>query len=304
MIAERVPGTLAPALPLRDILLALVPPVCWGATFPIAKPALVHFPPLAMMSMVYALTAAIMLLLMGRPATPAPRLTVLAFLVGAGQGALLFTGLAALPASTAMLAVQAQTPFAVLAAWLLDGERPSAKAVLGILVAMIGIGMVGGAPELPASPLPLLLVVGSALVWATGQVLVKRLSRDPGARLSGGIYLHATWQMALLSLLLERGQAQAIGTASAGQWALVLMLAAFGFALAYGIWYQLLARIRIETIASFPLLTPVVTLAVAALVLHETPSAMTWAGAAVVLLGIALIVMPRGASPRSRTNPA
>ena len=38
----------------RTVLLALVPPVCWGAGFTIAKPAVEQFPPLFMMAMVYA----------------------------------------------------------------------------------------------------------------------------------------------------------------------------------------------------------------------------------------------------------
>ena len=29
----------------RDTLLALIPPLCWGAGFTIAKPAVTHFPP-------------------------------------------------------------------------------------------------------------------------------------------------------------------------------------------------------------------------------------------------------------------
>ena len=292
MIAAPALRPPAAGLPARDVLLALIPPIGWGVALPLSKPVLAHFPPLIMMCGVYIVTAVIMRLIAGRPTTSAPRLMLLALMVGSGQGAMLVAGLVDLPASTAMLAVQVQTPFAVLAAWAIDGVRPPPRIIIGIVVALVGIGMIGGAPELPASPLPLLLVLGSALIWSTGQVILGRLSRDPGLPLAGGIYAHSAWQMILLSAVLERGQWAAIRSATPVHWLLIVAVALVGFVLAYGVWYQLLARLDVDRVVPFTLLTPVVTLVIAALTLGETLSLLTWVGAIVILAGLAVILRP------------
>jgi drug/metabolite transporter (DMT)-like permease len=38
----------------RNLLLALVPPLCWGTGFTLTKPAVSHFQPLFLMFLVYA----------------------------------------------------------------------------------------------------------------------------------------------------------------------------------------------------------------------------------------------------------
>lgn len=283
----------------RDALLAIVPQLCWGIAFPMAKPALEHFPPLLAMALAYAITALVVVPLVGLPRrTGWARIVPIALLAGSVQAGLLFWGLARLPASTAMILVQAQTPFAVLAAWALSGERPSPRAVLGIAVALVGVLIVAGAPELPSSLWPVLAILGCALSWAVGQALIGRLARDPGIVVTGGVALHAAWQLALASLLLESGQRALIASASLGHWALLAALALIGFVLAYTVWYGLLARLRIEHVIPFTLLLPVITVAFAGLVLGERPSLVTFAGCGIVLAGLAVIVLPARAPGR------
>lgn len=52
---------------IRDIFLALTPPLCWGAGFTIAKPAIGQFPPLFMMTLVYGAIALVLLLTVREP---------------------------------------------------------------------------------------------------------------------------------------------------------------------------------------------------------------------------------------------
>lgn len=98
--------------------LAIVPQLCLRIAFPLAKPALLHVPPLLAMALAYAIAALLLIPLVGLPRrTGWRRLVPIALLAGSLQAGLLFWGLARLPASTAMILVQAQTTFAVLAAW-------------------------------------------------------------------------------------------------------------------------------------------------------------------------------------------
>lgn len=289
----------------RDAALAVVPQLCWGIAFPLAKPALTHFPPLMAMALAYAITALVVVPLVGFPRrTGWTRILPIALMAGSVQAALLFWGLARLPASTAMILVQAQTPFALLAAWAISGERPSARAVLGIAVALAGVLIVAGAPELPGSLWPVLAILGCALAWAIGQVLIGRLARDPGIVVTGGVALHSAWQLAFASLLLETGQREVLGSASVSHWALLVALALIGFVLAYTVWYGLLARLRIDQVIPFTLLLPVITVAFAALVLGERPSAVTLGGCGVVLAGLAVIVLPKRRAPSAQFSSA
>lgn len=149
----------------RDVVLALCPPLLWAVSYTLAKPAVMHVPPIFMMAMVYALTA----LLLYRPArrfeTPLWALMAIAASGGAIQSGLIFIGLSGLPASTAILAVQTQVPFAVLSAWAIGGEHLNWRRAAGIVVALIGVAVITGAPESAGAIPSLFLVVLGALFW-------------------------------------------------------------------------------------------------------------------------------------------
>src|SRR5215471_10964647 len=99
----------------RDIAIATLPPALWAITYVIAKPATMHFPPVFLMAMVFALTA----LMLARPwrwRTSVSLLLICATFGGAVQSALIYaSALARTTASLAILVVQSQVPFAVIA---------------------------------------------------------------------------------------------------------------------------------------------------------------------------------------------
>ena len=107
----------------RNLLLALLPPLFWGVGFTLTKPASAHFQPLFMMLLVYAVIAIIMLVAHREmPKTPWLKLTVIAAFSVTIQGALMFSALAYVEATTANLVLQTQVPIAILLGWLLLGE--------------------------------------------------------------------------------------------------------------------------------------------------------------------------------------
>lgn len=280
-------------MPTRDLALAVLVQVLWGVGFAMAKPAVAHFPPLVMMSIAYLVTTVV--LLPGawrRIRTPWPRLALIALLAATVQGALIFNGLKALPASTATLLIQLQVPFAVLCAWAIGRDRPDARRLAGIAVALAGVLLVAGAPA-AAAGWPALLVTLGSLSWAGGQALMQVLARDAGRVLTAGIAISAVPQLLLASALTEHGQVTALLTASTSQWAAVLTFSLGGFALAYTIWYGLLLRHPMDRVAPFMLLMPVIGVAFSALALGERPSGQELAGGAVILAGLALVVLRR-----------
>ncbi|MFO1050098.1 MAG: EamA family transporter [Geminicoccaceae bacterium] len=280
-------------MPTSDLLLAVLVQVLWGVGFAMAKPAVAHFPPLVMMSIAYLVTAAVLLPSAWRSiATPWPRLALIAALGATIQGWLIFTGLKDLPASTATLLIQLQVPFAVLCAWALGGARPDGRRLAGIAVAFLGVVIVAGAPA-AAAGWPALLVALGALSWAAGQAVMQNAARDGGRILTAGIALHALPQLVLASVLLEQGQIEALRTATATQWGAVLTFAVGGFVLAYTIWYGLLRRHPMDRVVPFMLLMPVIGVAFSAVALGERPSSQELLGGAVIVGGLALVILRR-----------
>ena len=274
---------------LRDLTLALAAPILWGVGFTFAKPALAQFPPMLMMVMIYAATT---LLLAGRRRPRTPLWAMLLFGAGGGavQSILIFTGLSHLPASTAVLVLQSQVPFAVLCAWLIGKERLSASRLLGIAIAIGGVALIAGAPQSVSDYPSLLLVILGALIWAAAQALIRAVGRDDGPTTTGTIGLVSAPLALAGSLLLERGQWAALETAKVADWRALAVVLLFGYLLAYSAWYQLLGRYRVDQVTPFILLMPVAGVITGTLVLGEAPGARVLAGGAIILAGLWIVV--------------
>ena len=95
----------------KDIAIALVPPLSWGAGFTLAKPAVEQFQPLFMMAMIYV-ALVIVLIPTARAPIRTPWLSLFAIAAFAVpiQGVFIFLGLKYLPASVATLVLQVQVP--------------------------------------------------------------------------------------------------------------------------------------------------------------------------------------------------
>lgn len=274
----------------RQILLALVPPACWGVGFTIAKPAVAQFPPLFMMLLVYGAIAAWLTLRDRAPiATSRARMLLISSLAVTIQGALIFVGLKGLPATTANLVLQIQVPMAVVLGWLVGGEMLGLRKSIGTLIALAGVAMVIGLPEEPPPLLPVALIIAGAFAWALGQVLARKLGRDDGLRFLRANAIAAVPQLLLATILFEQGQLASLQTASPAQWAALLFVGVIGFYAAYAAWYSLLRQCRIDEVAPFVLLMPVFGIVSAFLVLGESIAPAQIAGGLVILAGLATV---------------
>ncbi|CAN5272366.1 EamA family transporter [soil metagenome] len=286
----------------RDILLALVPPLCWGVGFAIAKPAVTHFPPLFMMTLVYCAIALTMSLTARAPVrTPWLSLFLISLFVVPLQGILIFTGLRGLEAGVATLVIQIQVPFAVVLGWLVAGENLNLRKCAGTLVALAGVALVIGLPQATPPLVPVLLVIAGSLIWALGQVLARKLGRDSGLILYKGVALAGTPQLILATALFETGQWRAVSDAGPWDWAALGFVALVGFYLSYVSWFALLRRFRMDDVAPFTLLMPVTGLIAAALFLGEHIQPAHLIGGAVLIAGLAIVT---GLGPFRQTQSA
>ena len=199
-----------------------------------------------------------------------------------------------------VILLQTQVPISVLADRLINGTPVRPMQLMGVLVAFLGVAVIAGLPADPSPLVPVLLLLAGAAVWAVGQALVRRLSRDEAPKLFALIGLHAAPQLLVGSLLLETGQLAALTSATPIEWGSALLLTVLGFGVGNLTWYVLMKRVRLAQLAPFLLLMPVVGITISAAVLGERLSAMQLMGGGIVLAGLAMVL---GISQRGAAGP-
>ena len=282
----------------RDVLVAVLVAAAWGFTFVVIKVGLRDFPPLLFSALRFAV-AALPLLWLWREGPPAPWRLILGIglALGVGMFSLLFIGIdVGLPAGLASLVAQTQAFFTALLAALLLGERPTGRQLAGMALAAGGIvviaGDIAGETGSGGSLLGLALVLGAALAWAAANILTKQAgARDP-LRLMVWVSAVAVAPLLLLSWGFEGGGRMVsalLGMSWTGAGAVVFQSLIATLA-AFGAWSMLLARYPASLVAPFSLLVPVFGMSSTALLLGETLSSAKLAGAALVMVGLAVTV--------------
>ena len=293
------------SLPPRHLALAVLAVAIWGANFSVIDVGLEVFPPLLFAGLRFSLVAACCLVV-PRPQVSWRWLLTVGLFTGTGQYALLYLGMAAgMPSGLSSLIMQAQVPFTILFAAAGLGERPSGRQALGIAVSGVGLllvglarGRAGGGGTIPA--LALVLVLAAAASWAVGNVCTRIARPDSGFRLVVWSSLVPPLPLLGLSLLHEgpHRDAAAFAHANAGTWLSLAGTVGLATILAMGLWSSLLGRYPADQVVPFALAIPVVGLAVGWAAQGESVTAAMLGGAAVVLAGLALVVV----GPRSRAG--
>jgi len=301
----RVGGAQRGAVTARHRLLAAFVAALWGGNFLAIHVGLEHFPPLFLAGLRMLVLAIPTLLFVPRPDVP------LKWLVGYGLGfgtiqfLFLFVAMdVGMPAGLASLVLQASAPFTVVLGALFLRERLSPRQVVGIVLAVFGLGAIAITRAQSAAVLPVLLTLCGALGWAFGN-LCSRLAAPPKP-------MHLTLWMCVIppipllaaSMLTEGPGAgwTALGAAFSvdglpGLGALVY-LSVFATVVGSGIWTWLMRRYPAGVVAPYSLLVPVVGIALAAVVLGERPTVTELVAGAVIVGGV-LLGTPRPA----RTEP-
>ena len=275
-----------------DIILAISVAVIWGFGFTLAKVAFVlsDFPPILLIAFRFALTTLVLLWFVKPPFGFMRRIFWISVVSATVQYALTFTGLDGLNASTAIIVVQLEFPFMVIMAAVVFKDRLSWSQIAGIALAIMGIVMIAGQPQLQDDILPVFLVIGGAFTWAVGQIMIKKLGGQVGGfTLIAWVAAFATPQLFFASWLFEEGQVQAIRTMNWIGWAVVVYLGLVMTALGYSIWYHLLGKFRISQIGPFLLLLPVTSIAGSVLLLDEQLSTIDFVGAIIVIFSVWII---------------
>lgn len=276
-----------------DALIATAVPFLWGLGLVVAKPVIETFPPILLMALRFSVAALLLVWFVPIPKRQIVALILIALVGSTLQYGLTFNGLKRLDASTTALIVQVEVVFLVLIAAVWLGERLGLRQVFGMLVAFAGLWIVYGTPRLQGQHVGIFMVLGGALFWAFGQVMVRRLGDLGGVTTIAWVSVLAAPQLALLSVVVEGDPRPALVEAGWQVWGAVLYLGVMMTALAYACWYHVLGKYEASKVGPFLLLTPVASVAGGALFLDEP---LTWqiiVGGAVLIAGVAVLVVEK-----------
>lgn len=283
--------------------LALLVVVIWGVAFVATKLALESFSPPALAAARF-LVAALPALVLARPPIAWLTLVIVGTFLFTGQFLFQFFGIASgVPAGLAAVVVQTQALFTIVLAALALGERPTARQLTGTAVAVGGLAVIAATVGDDLSTIGLVLTTLSAVSWAVGNVLVKRLPPVDPLTLAAWLSLVPPAPALALALAHDgpRGLVHELAGASWLGLVAALYLGAVATVLGYAIWGFLLRRYPAAAVTPFALLVPFVAALGSALVFGERFGPARLTGMALVLAGLAVIALPRGFAMADRT---
>lgn len=291
-----------PGLKPRSVglLCLLVTSVGWGFNWPVMKFLLTQWPPLfarGSAGLVAALALALLAWQRGeRLAVPRQqygRLLAAAFInVFAWMG---FSTLALqwLAAGQAALLVYTMPVWATLLAWPLLGQRPAARSVAGLVLALAGLLLLFGNTASGLAIVPgagqlagVLFALGAAFLFALGTVTLGALALPPLTAVVWQLLLGCAPMLAY-GLCCEQPRLAALTPTG---WALMGYVVAVPMALCYLTWFAALRRLPAAMASMATLLTPVVGVLAAAVALGEPLAAREMMAMCLTIGGLALVL--------------
>jgi O-acetylserine/cysteine efflux transporter len=276
----------------KDLGLALLVIVVWGLNFAVIKVGVAGIPPLLLGALRFLLAAFPALLLVKPPKVPWRLYLAYGLTISVGQFAFLFSAIAAgMPSGLASLVLQSQAFFTlVLAAWWL-GERWQVHQLAGLLLAALGLVLIGSAHGLSMPLAGFALTIAAAVMWACGNIVTRAVGRyAPMNQLGFVVWASLVPPLPFLALsfwlegpqamlsALQHLNATAVGAIAYLAWAATL--------LGYGLWTRLLSRYPANRVAPFTLLVPLVGLTVGWLVFGEALQPVHFVGGALLMAGL------------------
>lgn len=279
-------------MPVRDFLILFGVCLVWALNVVVSKFAVGPFdlPPVFFAAVRSALVAAVLFPWLRPLPSPLGRTVLVALLLGGASFALLFVGLRTATASSAAIVSLASAPAAVLFAIVLLGETVRWRRTLGIVLALVGIGVVLVGQGALSASLGLAFVAVSALTGALGSVMLKKLDIAP-LRLQAWSGLSGALLLLPISLLTESGQIAR--TLDAG-WDFVGVLLFSALVVSVGahtVYFWLLGRHDVNVVAPLTLMNPLLAVALGALLAGEPLTTELLAGAAIAIAGVLVIVL-------------
>ena len=282
----------------------------WGASFLAIRQVVAVTPPFFAAAFRFLCAGAILYAYSCAKGIPQPTRRQLISTAGlglvmfAGDYGCLFWGEKVVPSGLAAVIAATIPVWVLLGEWLFAGsQRPTKKATAGVVLGISGVILLmlpAGLHDGNFSLSALVLLLG-ALCWAAGTVasrhldLPRQLSMSAGLQMTGGGGF-------LLLLSAATGELRTLpGLAHRWDWQVafaMVYLIVFASIVAFTAYVWLIARDPTTRVASYAYVNPLVALLLGWLVAQERPTPLQYAGAALVLAGVASTIAGKRVAQR------
>lgn len=282
---------------VREWLLLVILSVLWGSSFFLIKIALADLQPLTVVLCRVGLAAIALtafVYLSGQRMPTSSRIWGAFLVMGALNNLIPFSlivwGQTQMDSSLAAI-LNATTPIftVVLAHLLTHDERLTFNRLLGVLLGLCGVVVLVGSEVLRGlnlQGLGQLAVLGAAFSYSFAGIYGRRFRKLSAAVAAAGMLICTTLMMLPLTLILEQPWAVKPGMLT---WGALLGLGLFSTAIAYLIYFHLLATAGATNLLLVTFLIPVSALLLGIFVLKERLGWNAFAGMALIFSGLAAI---------------
>ena len=285
----------AKSMKLWEWVLLIILSVLWGGAFFLSKVALGELPPFTVVwgrVTIAALALNLIVRLTGERLPSTPKAWFAFLLMGLLNNlipfSLIFWGQTQIPSSLASI-LNATTPLwtVLLAHVLTSDERLTLNRLGGVLLGVVGVVVTIGPDTLLGlglNALAQLAVIGAAVSYAFAGIYGKRFKGNPPIVTAAGQVTGTAVMMIPVALLADRPWT--LPLPSLTTWSALLGLAVLSTALAYIIYFRLLASAGATNVLLVTFLVPVSALFLGITILGEQLDPRHFLGMAVIGLGL------------------
>ena len=285
----------------RDLILALLVVIVWGANFTVIKLGLAGLPPMLLVALRYTFAAVPAIFFVKRPDIGWKYIIAYGMAVGVGQFSCLFYAMnIGMPAGTSSVILQSQVFFTLIFAAVLLKEHLRIFHALGVIIAAIGLFFISGnigSGQMSSLPLgALFLTLLAAAFWGISNIIVRFASKQAAAQgKTIDMFGLVVWSslvpplpLFIFALILDSPETLlniVLGLSGQSIFA-ILYLSFLATLFGFGLWSFLLSKYPAGKVAPLSLLVPITGLITARAVLGEQLMPIQWLGCGIIILGL------------------
>ena len=285
----------------RDLILALLVVIVWGANFTVIKLGLAGLPPMLLVALRYTFAAVPAIFFVKRPDIGWKYIIAYGMAVGVGQFSCLFYAMnIGMPAGTSSVILQSQVFFTLIFAAVLLKEHLRIFHALGVIISAIGLFFISGnigSGQMSSLPLgALFLTLLAAGFWGISNIIVRFASKQAASQgKTIDMFGLVVWSslvpplpLFIFALILDSPETLlniVLGLSGQSIFA-ILYLSFLATLFGFGLWSFLLSKYPAGKVAPLSLLVPITGLITARAVLGEQLMPIQWLGCGIIILGL------------------
>jgi len=252
-----------------------------------------HFSPFLFMILRFCLLLVILLPFIRRP-PPGQwlRLILVCLLIGGLHFTLMFWALSlSEDVSTVAILQQTYIPMAVILAMLLMREAVGWKTLTAVLLAFLGVLVIGFEPRMLRQTDVLAIILLSALFHALGSIYQRSIKGVGVLNFQAWTAIFALPILLVAALLTGEDPLETLRTAPWQSWASVAYSALLASLVGHGLFFYLVQRHPVSSVMPYLQLTPVLAVIFGVIFWGDRPGPRLLLGGTLVIAGILLITL-------------